>query len=81
MEDAFARPIYTDCLNAMHEAEKTMDRATKNRYLNILHDVCWVEDNNEVDDDFAWCCATAPQRAEAFLRTLNLWTPTGEENE
>jgi hypothetical protein len=31
--------------------------------------------------DFLAVNATASQRAEAFLRTLNLWTPTGEENE
>ncbi len=58
-------------LNAMHEAEKvlTKDQLTGTRseygFLDNLVKIC--------GEDSAYS-ATAAQRAEAFLRTLNLWT-------
>ena len=66
-------PDYLNDLNAMHEAEKIMDRHQKNRYLNILHSICLPDDCDELEDDFGWCTATASQRAEAFLKTFSLW--------
>jgi hypothetical protein len=54
-------PDYLNDLNAMHEAEKcclTNAKLEEAYYFAI--------DRNH--------CATAAQRAEAFLRTLNLWT-------
>ncbi len=60
-------PDYLNDLNAMHEAEGTLNRGSGYHetggyglYLVALdHDVS----------------ATAAQRAEAFLKTLNLWKP------
>jgi hypothetical protein len=61
-------PDYLNDLNAMHEAERTCiigKEELEERYWLALYDVCkttrWPFD------------ATAAQRAEAFLRTLNLW--------
>ena len=63
-------------LDAMHEAVKLLKKDQRNRYLNILSDITSTEDVDfdPVDSDFAWCEATASQRAEALLRALNLWT-------
>ncbi len=63
---------YTDDLNAMNEAEKIIEefdwKASKGPttldYAQTLHEVCLYEN--------IWH-ATAAQRAEAFLKTLNLW--------
>jgi len=61
-------PDYLDDLNAMHEAEKTLgDPQLWEEYGDNLEramgEVGWIYH------------ATASQRAEAFLRTLNLWKP------
>lgn len=56
-------PDYTKDLNAMHEAEETVKNVW-GKYVKRL---------NAISDP---ACATASQRAEAFLRTLNLYTPT-----
>ena len=62
-------PDYLSDLNAMHEAEKTLDYNQMNRYQNI-------ELSHFMHTGTTWICsATAAQRAEAFLRTLDLWTP------
>ena len=62
-------PDYLNDLNAMHEAEKTLDYNQMNRYQNI-------ELSRFVHTGTTWICsATAAQRAEAFLKTLNLWKP------
>lgn len=58
-------PDYPNDLNAMHEAEATLTRET-NYYHQLL-----IRMNNY--DGLATVRATAAQRAEAFLRTLNLW--------
>jgi hypothetical protein len=58
-------PDYLNSLDAMHEAEKAcltnhdIERVYNNRLLGMV--------------GFTWK-ATASQKAEAFLRTLNLWT-------
>ncbi len=58
-------PHYYSDLNAMHEAEKTLTDNQISPFLMIL--------SQEVEGvDWAFR-ATASQRAEAFLRTLNLW--------
>jgi hypothetical protein len=61
-------PNYTTDLNAMHQAERACiigKEELEERYWLALYDVCkttrWPFD------------ATAAQRAEAFLRKLNLW--------
>lgn len=75
MEDAFALPRYTNCLNDCHKMEKTLSQSQRDSYEVNLENI--VDPNG----DSYWSSATATQRCEAFLRTLNLWTPTGEENE
>ena len=51
-------------LNAMHEAEKVLNEAYLwNRYKGWL--LTWMTEPIR---------ATAPQRCEAFLRTINKWT-------
>lgn len=57
-------PDYLNDLNAMHQAEKL-------RIIGTEHesDYCMYLYENAHQ-----CFATAAQRAEAFLRTLNLWT-------
>lgn len=65
-------PDYLNDLNAMHEAEKVLmtEPNLMNKYQNyeLSKFVSSVNSN--------WLCrATSAQRAEAFLRTLNLWTP------
>jgi hypothetical protein len=61
-------PDYLNNLNAMHEAEKILFSRND-----------WSSCNYETELKHAtssWCWhATAAQRAEAFLKTLNLWTP------
>ena len=61
-------PDYLNDLNAMHEAERTMgDPQLWDEYQSYLSDAM---------RNIGWIYhATAAQRAEAFLRTLNLWTP------
>lgn len=61
---------YLNDLNAMHEAEKTLDQMQARLYADHLA---------ESAQDGAWASChmwhqSAAQRAEAFLRTLNLWT-------
>lgn len=65
-------PNYISDLNAMHEAEKVLWLTEKwPRYKKILR---WVREREK--GQFGYYDtnhATAAQRAEAFLRTLNLW--------
>src|SRR5438045_2616833 len=61
-------PDYLSDLNAMHEAEETCltnDKLRDEMGSNLL------DTSNDV---FPLWHATASERAEAFLRTLNLWT-------
>jgi len=61
-------PDYLNDLNAMHEAEKSI--GDKYLYRKFLYLVV-LDDPENIANEPAW--ATAAQRAEAFLRTLNLW--------
>ena len=67
-------PDYLHDLNAMHDAAMTLKGSQRGRCNGWVAGLC--TDNYPTE-------ATAPQRAEAFLRTLGLWTedthPTGEE--
>lgn len=65
-----------DDLNAMHEAEKTMGfnvlgghELITEYFVNLLS----VVGGNEKGTWCACICATAAQRAEAFLRTIGKW--------
>lgn len=71
-------PDYLNDLNAMHEAEKVLTRhqdvfqSQQQNYLMQLRSVAKRADDRET---LMWECvhATAPQRAEAFLRTIGKW--------
>jgi hypothetical protein len=64
-------PDYLNDLNAMHEAETVMTDQQRTSYLDKLYEVC--NPHSMLNDDWNLTCATAAQRAEAFLKTLNLW--------
>ena len=64
-------PSYLSDLNAMHEAEKVLETGLRGRYLLNLEQTT----NNTEQKAWPEVTATAPQRAEAFLRTLNLYIP------
>jgi len=65
-------PDYPNDLNAMHEAENTFkDLGDFVRYCELLGEV--VTGRKEVGLVYRTIHATAAQRAEAFLKTLNLW--------
>jgi hypothetical protein len=64
-------PNYCTDLNAMHEAEETIE--DRNKYINNLAFVAEPFDGNQLDCDWFFMRATARQRAEAFLRTLGKW--------
>jgi hypothetical protein len=56
-------PDYLNDLNAMNEAENQMELADLKSYCEMLCD--WMEAD--------WGRASAPIRAEAFLRTIGKW--------
>lgn len=65
-------PDYLSDLNAMHEAEKVL---TIHNYAAYEIALCEAVDYSGKDPDI-WhnvLCATAAQRAEAFLRAKGLW--------
>jgi len=70
---AFYRyPPYCNDLNAMHGAEKKLSLDKRDLFLQALYRIC---DKAQRMTPVPWLAvnATARQRAEAFLRTLNLW--------
>jgi hypothetical protein len=64
-------PDYLNDLNAMHEAEKVLDDEQAATYYDLLN-IKLPTTRCSIDEYVIH--ATAAQRAEAFLRTLNLWT-------
>ena len=70
--DDYALPDYLNDLNAMHEAEKALSSQDKIEYAFQINGGCYT---SGLDDTFNIVHATAAERAEAFLRTLNLWKP------
>ncbi len=69
-------PDYVNDLNAMHEAEKVLDYQQAEDFGDMMYNLC-ADENSEQDNPFPWrfavIHATARQRAEAFLRTLDKW--------
>jgi len=57
-------PDYLNDLNACHDFEKVLSKSQRLVYLRHLTQL-----------EFYGRFATATQRAEAFLKTLNLWEP------
>ena len=79
--DAYHLPNYCNDLNAMHEAEKMLTKEQLYNYGNKLDritlpktsmEMCYIEspEAGMYPDLF---CATAAQRAEAFLKTIKKW--------
>jgi hypothetical protein len=60
---------YLNDLNAMHEAEKTLNPIKAAEYARMLTSIAWQSEQPV----FAPMTATARQRAEAFLKTLGKW--------
>jgi hypothetical protein len=72
-ESVTKMPDYCNDLNAMHEAVKTLPQNMKPRYFSCL---CAVVSGAISLYGYSEATeATSAQRAEAFLRTLNLWKP------
>lgn len=65
-----AVPDYLNDLNAMHEAEQKMEYW--DGYISNLKFICGDPQSEGYSTHKAYR-ATAAQRAEAFLKTLNLW--------
>ena len=66
-------PDYCNDLNAMHEAENHLPSDKKEDYWYQLYENCRRSVFSRVEDNYKMLHATAAQRAEAFLRTINKW--------
>lgn len=67
-------PNYLTDLNAMHEAESELSHTQYLYFTQRLDEICLRDaDQNEPSIESYSAYATAAKRAEAFLRTLNLW--------
>lgn len=71
-------PDYLTDLNAMHEAEKVLTAQQWDDYTDELSRICGCDGWEIMDTDQRkrMVSGTAPQRAEALLRALNLWDTT-----
>jgi len=68
-------PDYLSDLNAMNDAEGMLKGEQARDYANrLFHITLANRENIEEDSWFIHVRATASHRAEAFLKTLNLWT-------
>lgn len=70
-------PDYLNDLNAMHEAEKILTEVQFGDYY--IEHLKMARGESQYTIDRSMVCATAAQRAEAFLRTIGKWT-TNETN-
>ena len=68
-------PDYLNDLNAMHEAEETLQsHHLCYEYNNKLYNILGNTVGNRADKPHHWTWhATAAQRAEAFLKTIGKW--------
>ena len=62
-------PDYLNDLNAMHEAERTLNENERACYIQWLVKIA----ERDKPPFFHAVIATAPQRVEAFLKTKGLW--------
>ena len=66
-------PDYLNDLNAIHEAEKVLTKNKSMEYAFRLAD-SWILNGEDKQPDLVrGFCATAAERAEAFLRTIGKW--------
>lgn len=71
-------PSYSTDLNIMHEAEKKLGEGLDGLnnwidYLQTLYDIAQQPHICPLSHNVAYVCATARQRAEAFLRVFGKW--------
>jgi len=70
-------PDYLNDLNAMHEAEKILNERQRQTYawqiIRLARKQAGIDEHESHYPVPFVLFATAQQRAEAFLRTLNLW--------
>lgn len=70
-------PDYLSDLNAMAQAEKTLAPRKLEEYADLLYRKCnaGISPEEAETHDFlvSVVCATAAQRAEAFLKTIRKW--------
>jgi hypothetical protein len=67
-------PDYLNDLNAMHETHESLTYEQHQQYCFELPQIVRRDEFTLGNNHKSVCHATAAQRAEAFLRTLNLWT-------
>lgn len=78
-ENRFLLPDFTNDLNACHEMEKTLIGKGQLVMQNYLDNLCIITNGESAQMDGSYqevqemIHATAAQRCEAFLKTLNLW--------
>jgi hypothetical protein len=75
-------PDYCNDLNAMHEAEATLNYEQAEQHEDELYDICYKENFHKeypLPFRFAVAHATAQQRAEAFLKTIGKWKEARSE--
>jgi hypothetical protein len=66
-------PNYLNDLNAMHKAEKVLTKNKSMEYAFRLAD-SWILNGEDKQPDLVrGFCATAVERAEAFLKTIGKW--------
>jgi len=73
-------PDYCNDLNAMHEAENHLPSDKKEDYWYQLYENCRRSVFSRVEDNYKMLHASARQRAEAFLRTINKWEGGSHDN-
>ncbi len=66
-------PNYLNDLNAMRDAEKVLATEQHEQFRDLLFGLTMVYDHDCELNHRAYISATAAQRAEALLKTLNLW--------
>jgi hypothetical protein len=69
-------PDYCNVLNVMHEAEKVLTYEQAEQFEGELCDICDMENRHKeypLPFRFAVAHASAAQRAEAFLKTIEKW--------
>jgi hypothetical protein len=73
-------PDYCNDLNAMHEAEKVLTDVQSTFYWKTLSELVNNTVGHDFDNQFECIHATAAQRAEAFLKTINKWEGGSDDN-
>ena len=69
-------PDFYGSLDRMHEVERSLDEEQWLDYIRCLQEDVLRCFGRLISSKIAICHSTSQQRAEAYLRTLNLWTNT-----